>query len=182
MVRLLKRMISSEKGQALPLVLALLALGGLTIVPMLDYSTTILNSGRIIDEGVKGIYAADAGVEDALWSLGNGTSPSQELLENINQMGVNIQTEAKGTYTLYLGELVQPGVHSEYLDVEGEIVWDEGAEAYKYTITVTWQPNEGTPVVHLRRLEQGFPSAIAITRGQLPALSIIYPPRKLMRL
>jgi len=149
MLRFLKQITSGEKGQVLPAVLALLVLGGLAIVPSLNYAATSLNAGRIIGEGVRGVYAAEAGVEDALWSLENGISPSQQLSENINQMEVTIQTEDKGTYTLYLGEMIEPGGHSDYLDVYGEIVWDEGAEAYKYIITVTWQPHTGTPVIHL---------------------------------
>jgi len=157
MVRLLKQMISGEKGQALPIVLALLVLGGLTIASGLGYTTTILKSSRMLGEGMKGVYAADAGVEDALWSLANGTPPNMYLSEKINQMAVSIQTEDKGTYTLYFGELIQPGEHSDYLDVDGEMVWDEEAEAYKYTITVTWQSDPGTPVIHLEEVGARLP-------------------------
>jgi len=150
-------MISVEKGQALPIVLALLVLGGLTIASGLGYTATILKSSRMLGEDVKGVYAADAGIEDALWSLANGTSPNMYLPEKINQMAVFIQTEDKGTYTLYFGELIQPGEHSDYLDVDGEMVWDEEAEAYKYTITVTWQSDPGTPVIHLEEVGARLP-------------------------
>ena len=149
MVRLLKQILSSEKGQVLPVVLALLVIGGLTIAPSLNYAATSLNAGRIIDEGVRGVYAADAGIEDALWFLENGMSPSTQLLENINQMEVTMQTEEKGTYTLYLGELIQPGEHNDYLDVDGEMAWDEEAQAFKYIVTVTWQPEPGASTIHL---------------------------------
>ena len=104
MRKVLKQIIGDEKGQALPIVLALLVLGGLTITPTLNYATTILNSSQIVEKGVKGIYAADAGVEDALWCLENSILPPQELLGSINQMEVAIQTEETGTYTLYFGE------------------------------------------------------------------------------
>ena len=157
MLRFLKQITSGEKGQVLPAVLALLVLGGLAVFPSLSYAATSLNAGRIIGEGVRGVYAADAGVEDALWSLENGISPPQQLSENINQMEVTVQTEGKGTYTLYLGELVQAGGHSDYLDVDGEIVWDEEAGAYKYIITVTWQPLPGAPVVHLEEVGARLP-------------------------
>lgn len=152
MIRLLKQMLSSEKGQALPAVLALLVLGGLTIAPSLNYTATSLNSSRILREGVNGAYAADAGVEDVLWSLGNDMPPSTQLPENLNQMAVTMQTVEKGTYTLYLGELIQPGEHSDYIDIDGDLIWDEGAAAYKYTITVTWQPGSGTPIIHLEEV------------------------------
>jgi hypothetical protein len=140
---------SNEKGQALPIVLVLLVLGGLTVASSLNYTTTSLIGSRVIAENVNGAYAADAGVEDTLWSLGNGMPPPLQLTENINQMEVNIQTEVKGIYTVYLGELIIPGEHFNYLDVEGEMVWDEEADAYKYTIMVIWQPESGYPVIHL---------------------------------
>ena len=157
MVRILKQMVSSEKGQALPIVLGLLVLGGLTIASGLGYTATSLKSSRLLEENVRGIYAADAGMEDALWSLVNGWLPGMYLPELINQMAVFTQTEEKGTYTLYLGELIEPGEHSDYLEVDGEIVWDEEAEAYKYTVTVTWQPDSGTPVIHLEEIGARLP-------------------------
>ena len=149
MVRLLKQGIRSEKGQALPVVLGLLVLGGLMIAPSLNYATTSLNASRILSEGINGVYAADAGVEDALWCLGRGIPPSQQLPENINQMEVTILTEDKGTYTL--------SQHNDYLGIHGELVWDEIAEAYKYTITVTWEPGSGTPEVHLDEVRARLP-------------------------
>lgn len=165
MVRLLRQMISSEKGQILPLVLALLVFGGLVIAPSLSYAATSLNSSRMLEERMNGVYAADAGVEDALWCLRNGISPSEQLSENINQMQVAIQTEEKGTYTLYLGELIQPGEHNNYLDVDGEMIWDEEAEAYKYTITVIWQPESGVPVIHLRGIGARLPIGYSYQSG-----------------
>lgn len=141
----------------MPVVLALLALGGLTIASSLNYATTGLNSERIICEDMKGIYAAEAGVEDALWSLAMGIPPPQQLQENINQMEVSIETVNYGDYTLYLGEMIPIGVHNPYLDVEGEIVWDGGVGAYKYTITITWLPEPGTPVIHLEGVGARLP-------------------------
>lgn len=165
MVRLLKQIISNEKGQALPLVLALLVLGGLTIAPSLSYANTSLNSSRMLEEGVNGLYAADAGVENTLWCMENGIPPPQQLSDNINQMEVAIQTEEKGIYTLYLGELILPGEHYDYLDVDGEMVWDGEAEAYEYTITVTWQPNEGMPVIHLEGVGARLPIGYSYQLG-----------------
>lgn len=165
MVRLLRQMISSEKGQILPLVLALLVFGGLVIAPSLSYAATSLNSSRMLEERMNGVYAADAGVEDALWCLRNGISPSEQLSENINQMQVAMQTEEKGTYTLYFGELIQPGEHNDYLDVDGEMIWDEEAEAYKYTITAIWQPESGVPVIHLRGIGARLPIGYSYQSG-----------------
>ncbi len=165
MVRLLQQMISSEKGQALPIVLALLVIGGLTIIPSLGYATTSLKSSRMLGESVRGAYAADAGVEDTLWSLSNGMSPSTQLSDNVNQMEVTIQTENKGTYTLYLAQLIEPSGHSDYLDVFGEMVWDGGANAYNYTITITWQADPGSPPIKLTEAGARIPIGYSYQSG-----------------
>lgn len=165
MLRFLKQIAGGEKGQVLPIVLALLVLGGFMIVPSLNYAATSLNSGRDIEKGIKGIYAAEAGVEDALWCLENAISPPQQLPESINQMEVAIETENKGTYTLYFGEPIQAGEHSDYLSVDGEIVWDEAAEAYKYTVTVVWWPHPGIPVVHLEEVGVRLPPGYSYQSG-----------------
>lgn len=171
MLRFFKHVINSEKGQALPIVLALLVLGGLTIAPALNYAATSLNSGRTIEKSVNGLYAAEAGVEDALWYLENGTPPPQQLPESINQMQVAIQSEEKGTYTLYFGELIQAGTHSDHLSVDREMVWGGGAQAYKYIITVTWQPHPGTPVIHLVEVGARLP----VDYGYQPGSAASFP-------
>ena len=143
MVRLLKQFRSGQKGQALVIVLGLLARGGLTIAVSLNYATTSLNGSRILEEKMEGIYAAGAGVEYALWSVGiNGTPAGevpQQLSENISGMTVSIETLDKGTFTLYSGELFEEaGVHVNWLSVNGTVVFDAGTTA-NYTITVTRQ-------------------------------------------
>lgn len=156
MIRLLQKL-NGERGQVLPLVLAFLVVGGLTIVPSLNYVTSNLNASRSLNMAMKGTYAADAGIESTLWSLERLLEPPVQLTDNLNGMTVNIQTENKGQYTLYFGELILPGVHNDYLDVAGEIVWEEAAAAYKYTITTTWLPNEGEPVIHLDSIGARLP-------------------------
>jgi len=157
MVRLWKQFLSSEKGQALPIVLVVLALGGLTIAMSLNYTTASLKGSQILQEKMKGVYAAGAGVEHALWSLGYGISPPTQLPENINQMEVEIQTEDKGTYTL--------SHHSDYLTVNGEVAWDEMAQAHKYTITVIWKPGSGTPEIKLDEVRARLPIGYSYQSG-----------------
>ncbi|MFC1847626.1 hypothetical protein ACFLW5_02300 [Chloroflexota bacterium] len=155
MIKFLKRLLHSEKGQAMPLVLAVLAVGGLTVAASLNYTATSLNRGEITSEAVSGVYAASAGIEYNLWALGNSVPMATQLLENINQTAVSMQNEDKGAYTLYLGELIEPGAHSEYLDISGDIAWDEVAQAYKYTITVTLQHDS---TIHLEEIGVKLPT------------------------
>jgi len=165
MRRIWRLILKEELGQALPVTLALLIIGGLTVIPSLGLTFTSAKTSNMLQAGVKGTYAADAGVEDTLWSLANGQPPTTQLPDNINDMPVNIQTVNKGTYTLYLGEFIEPGEHSDYLDVTGNMTWDAGADAYKYTITITWQPGSGTPTIHLEEVGARIPIGYSYQPG-----------------
>src|SRR4030042_1348428 len=113
-MKLLKKSLKNEAGQVLPMALVLLVLGGLLVVPMLSLMTTNLNANRIIEEETSGIYAADAGIQDALWKLGDGVDlfengDSYVLTENgtpvtINGMTVTIEKE-KPTQQMVDGDL-----------------------------------------------------------------------------
>ncbi len=156
-MRRLLRQVRGESGYILPLVLVVVAVGGLTIVPILDYAATSLKSSRTVSEGVSGMYAVDAGVEYVLWCLDNAVTPPAQLPETINGMDVTLAVTDFGEFTLYFGELIQAGSHSQHLGVAGNITWDESASAYKYTITVTWLSDPGSTVIHLEEVGAMIP-------------------------
>lgn len=165
MLKHLRYFLSGEKGQALPIVLALLAIGGLTIAVNLNYATTSLKGSGIVSEDMKGIYAAGAGVEHVLWSLRNGTPTANATPENINQMAVAMQTQNKGVFTLYYGDLINVDtVHYDWLDVTGNIT-DLGGGIYRYTITVTWQPGSGQPSIKLEEVGARLPIGYSYQAG-----------------
>lgn len=60
---------AEEKGQILALVLILMLLTVLIIAPLLDYISTSLKIHRIQDRSTDYLYAADAGIEDAMWQI-----------------------------------------------------------------------------------------------------------------
>jgi hypothetical protein len=62
-----------EKGQALVLTLLLLLIGSLIVAPTLSLMGTGIKSGRVYEQKDDEIYAADAGVEDAMWRIRNDT-------------------------------------------------------------------------------------------------------------
>jgi cytoskeletal protein CcmA (bactofilin family) len=64
-----RRALKSEAGYALPLALILLLLGSFLVVPTLTLTTTSLNANQTVDENTLELYAADAGVENALWHV-----------------------------------------------------------------------------------------------------------------
>jgi len=64
-----KRPLRDEKGQTMILVLVLLLIGIIIITPVLKFMGTGMTSGRVYEQKIDEIYAADAGVEDALWHI-----------------------------------------------------------------------------------------------------------------
>ncbi|MCJ7515738.1 MAG: hypothetical protein MUO89_07225 [Dehalococcoidia bacterium] len=78
-MKLLIRILKKQAGQALPMALVLLALGAMIIVPTLVFTTTNLKATRVVDQKTREVYAADAGIEHALWHL-----QSEDRLTRIN--------------------------------------------------------------------------------------------------
>ena len=71
-----KRLIRDEKGQTLVLALILLVVGGLIITPLLAYMSTGLITGEVYERRAAELYAADAGVENAVWNIQRGEAPT----------------------------------------------------------------------------------------------------------
>jgi len=138
MERQLMKVIKGERGQALPIVLILLVFGGLIIAPCLSYATTSLNSGQVIEKSLNGLYAADVGIEDALWKLRNNpptSYPYSYQLPSVNGLSVTVLMEE---ITMLYGILVgSPGVHSDWLQVDGSMTYNEDLDVYFYIVTVT---------------------------------------------
>jgi len=68
---IVKRLIRDEKGQVLIMALILLIVGGLIIAPLLGLMSTGLLAGQVYEKKMDELYAADAGVEDAIWKIQN---------------------------------------------------------------------------------------------------------------
>ena len=64
-----RRIVRGEKGKVLILALVLLGVGGLLMAPTLGLMSTGLTAGQVYEKKTDELYAADAGIEDALWKL-----------------------------------------------------------------------------------------------------------------
>lgn len=64
-----KGLIRDEKGKAMVMALILLVIGGLTSTPLLAYMGSGLLAGEVYEKSTAELYAADAGVEDAVWNI-----------------------------------------------------------------------------------------------------------------
>ena len=71
-VKRIKRVIRDETGHGLELVLVLLAVGGLISASLLSYMGSGLAAGEAYETRTGELYAADAGVEDAMWKIQEG--------------------------------------------------------------------------------------------------------------
>jgi hypothetical protein len=75
----IRSLAKDEKGQALILALILLAVGGLILAPLLAYMRTGLTAGGVCEVKMDELYAADAGVEDAVLKIQNNVDEVQYL-------------------------------------------------------------------------------------------------------
>ena len=97
-----KRLIRDEKGRVMILALILLAVGGLTTTPLMAYMSTGLIAGELYERSAAEVYAADAGVEDAVWKIQNNADgvpqgpcdpPSAYNISDVNGKSVNVTIE-----------------------------------------------------------------------------------------
>jgi len=67
-----KGLARDEKGAAMILVLLLLLVGGLITAPLVAFTGNAVLNGEVYEDRTGEVYAADAGVEDALWRIQHG--------------------------------------------------------------------------------------------------------------
>jgi len=103
MKRICGKLPESEKGQALLIVLMLLFFTGLVVAPALANISTSVNAVRGQGDKMALSYAADAGLEDALWQINNDGIPidpgdyvteyNYSLPQDINSKPVDINVK-----------------------------------------------------------------------------------------
>ena len=96
----MKMKINGEKGQALPLAMIAVILGALVIPPFVGYAGSSIIGSHAYGDAIRSQYAADSGVEHAIWSLTDddlmdsltsaGSTVSYLLDENLNGLTTNI--------------------------------------------------------------------------------------------
>jgi hypothetical protein len=84
----------NESGQGvLAIVLILLMLGAIILTPLLVFMSTGLKAGGVYESKMQEFYAADAGVEDAIWNItyANLTTPANyTLADEVNNRTTNV--------------------------------------------------------------------------------------------
>jgi hypothetical protein len=151
-MRLFKEIYRKESGQAFVLVLILLLVGMLIIAPLLAFMSTGLISARSIDEKTDEVYAADAGVEDAInkiinddafiSSFGEGDSGSYTLTDPVNGETILVTIYKNSLLENLLGEdeykLGQP--HEGWMELGQPVapVPVPGGLEYSYNVNLVY--------------------------------------------
>jgi len=135
-----------QAGQALILVLIVLAIGAVLVVPSLRLTSTALMGTPTVERHTKGLYAADAATEYILWKLAyddlgqDFTEDGQTANFSFNVCDVPVSativmraTEGEGGTTLATDDKIKPTktVEHQYLP---DPVPDKRLETYTYTI------------------------------------------------
>jgi len=166
----LNKPIRDERGQALVLTIILLLLGSLIIAPLLGFMSTGLIVGQVFEKKTEGLYAADAGVEDAIWKIMNDPPASYPYSYpdplTVNGMSVNITIDAVTTfYTLDVGS---GQGHNEWFEVESERVQlpyydaDEDAYIHEWQLSLTNKTNSEESV---EKVIIGYPNELSYLSG-----------------
>ena len=67
-----------EKGYVLIVTMLLLLVASLIIAPLLGFMGTGLLAGEVFETKTEEVYAADAGIEDAIWKINNGFADTMD--------------------------------------------------------------------------------------------------------
>ena len=115
MKTIVKRIMRDEKGKALVLALVLLVVGGLILTPLLGLMTTGLVAGQVYEKKTEELYAADAGVEYAIWQLAQGGDPDDVLELTLNGKDVTVEIEElpHDCYELAIYEITSTATSAE---------------------------------------------------------------------
>ena len=68
----LKRLVGDEDGKVLIMALVALVVGALLLTPLLGFMSSGLIAGQVYENKTSELYAADAGVMDAIWKIQSG--------------------------------------------------------------------------------------------------------------
>ena len=152
MKSVMKKLVRDEKGAALILALILLLIGGLISAALLGHMGAGILAGEVHERRTAELYAADAGVEDAIWRI------------------------QSGEVTLCTGQPIEPpfniNVNGKSVTVYIEYV---GAGTYKITSVAITDDGGGTAAIDSSTMVEAYVEAMAfdLLSGALVSMSNI---------
>jgi Tfp pilus assembly protein PilX len=187
-----KRLIRDEKGQALVMVMILLLIGGLITAPLLSSVGTGLSTAEVYEMRTVELYAADAGVEDAVWKIQNSdgylpcspTSPPKNYtITDVNgkSVAVNITSEyavggmtftyrvvststGDGSGTEIEAYIVGVSKYGDYAGLLGQVLTSQGEIELSPGTNITPLEGEHAPIEYY---EDAWPTAAELAEFYL---------------
>jgi hypothetical protein len=136
----------AQNGQILILTMIMLTLSSLVVVPLLGYMNTGLNAVDMYQNKTKLLYAADAGISEALWNIlytdFEGEHDESDLITLDPIMVNNKEVTVQIDYTSVLMEITggDSGVHADWIDITTSV--DETTGTYTVEIEYTEDGNK----------------------------------------
>jgi len=127
-----------------------LTLGMVLITPMLSYMSTGVKAAAVYKRVTDELYAADAGVEYAMWCIKNGLTVNSPITVGGLPVAIAVSQLSEMPYGPVISEN-RP--QSWRLQVTSATV-NNGGGIFTYTITVA---NMGTSTIHLAEIGSGLP-------------------------
>ena len=156
-VQLIKNLLSKhnheESGQIMVLALITLCVGALIITPTSKYMATGAKSTVVQQRLTQEYYAADAGVEYAMWCIRSNTPCNPTITVDGKTVNVTVSTISELPY----GPVVTgSSIHADWMQVSSDLV-DMGDGTYTFTITMVNTVGSGTSPIKLEQIGVGLP-------------------------
>ena len=132
-----------ESGQAFILVLILLLMGGLMLPPLLSFVSTGLKANQVYEEKTDELYAADAGVEYAIYNIRTPDAPFYDELQALAENGSYILPGSQEVNNLPINVTVTKLSLMEGLVGEDEYKLDRPHEGWVSFGEPQATPNQG---------------------------------------
>ena len=170
MKKILNKLIRNEQGQALIFALIMLAVGSLIVVPLLAFMSTGLMAAQTVEEKMNELYAADAGVEDALHeiltggfdSLAVGDDSTYPLTNPVNGETVSVTVTKLSLVESFIGDeqYHEDQPHEGWIQFSAPLVIERTEVYVEYSLIISFY-YDGVP---WRRID-----TIAAVFGYSPA-------------
>ncbi len=151
--------------------LVIMALGGLILAPTLEYVATGVKTASAQRVLTNETYAADAGVEHAMWRIENGESA--DFTESLTVSGIAVGVTATKLTSLPYGPVITAGAeHADWLTVS-TTVEDLGGGVFRYTVLM--QNTGGVGNVKLETIGAGVPEGFTYVTGSSSGVTTAAP-------
>jgi len=98
--RAVKEINRRQNGQVLIIMLIVLALGGIILAPTLNHAATSIKHQQLIETDALELYAADSGIDYALFKLSNGEIAIDAYSLDGKTVSVSITDQGDGSYLI----------------------------------------------------------------------------------